>query len=74
MAYQNSTPMEIFTEDKRIIIKKYDTDIYIKERLKELNLTFEECKDALSCETIKDTESHIDILFTIMKSIEERKE
>lgn len=69
-----STPMEIFTEDKKIIIQKYDEDICIKERLKEFNSTFVESKDSLDYETIKTIETHIDALFTIIKSIEEREE
>ena len=74
LGVSESTPMEIFTEDKKIIIQKYDTDICIKERLKELNSTFAESKDSLDYETIKAIEAHIDDLFTIIKSIEEREE
>lgn len=69
-----STPMELFTEDKTVIFKKYETGGCINERLKEFNSTFNECREILDRETAKAIEVHINALFGIMKSIKESEE
>lgn len=74
LGVSENTPMELFLEDKSLIIRKYETNNCIKDRLDEFKSVFYETKEDLERETANAIEVHINALLGIMKSIKESEE
>lgn len=74
LGVSENTPMELFLEDKSLVIRKYETNNCIKDRLDEFKSVFYETKEDLERETANAIEVHINALLGIMKSIKESEE
>ena len=74
LGVSENTPMELFLEDKSLVIRKYETNNCIKDRLDEFKSVFYESKEDLDSETAKAIEVHINALLGIMKSIKESED
>lgn len=74
LGVSDGTPMELFTEDGKLIMQKYEVEMCIEDRLNELQNTFLECKEDLDYETEKAISEHIEALSKIMKTIKESEE
>lgn len=74
LGVSENTPMELFIDDKSLVIRKYDTNNCIKDRLDDFKSVFYECREDLDSETANAIEVHINALLGIMKSIKESEE
>lgn len=74
LGVSENTPMELFLEDKSLIIRKYYTNNCIKDRLDEFKSVFYDSREDLDSETANAIEVHINALLGIMKSIKESEE
>ena len=74
LGIREETPMELFIEDKALVIRKYETDNCIKDRLDDFMSVFYDCREDLDNETANAIEVHINALIGIMKSIKESEE
>lgn len=74
LGVSENTPMELFLEDKSLIIRKYETNNCIKDRLDEFKSVFYDSREDLDSETANAIEVHINALLGIMKSIKESEE
>lgn len=74
LGVSENTPMELYLEDKSLVIRKYDTNNCIKDRLDEFKSVFYDSREDLDSETANAIEVHINALLGIMKSIKESEE
>lgn len=74
LGVSENTPMELYLEDKSLVIRKYNTNNCIKDRLDEFKSVFYDSREDLDSETANAIEVHINALLGIMKSIKESEE
>lgn len=74
LGVSENTPMELFLEDKSLVIRRYDTNNCIKDGLDEFKSVFYDSREDLDSETANAIEVHINALLGIMKSIKESEE
>lgn len=72
LGVSEGTPMELFTEDGKLIVQKYEVGMCIEDRLNELQNTFLEFKEDLDHEAEKVIGEHIEELSKIIKQVKER--
>ena len=67
----DGTPMELFTEGKKLIIQKYIPELDFKQSVDDLRKVFYETEEFFSAGTANKIEEHIKALTEILKESEE---
>ncbi len=67
----DGTPMELFTEGKKLIIQKYIPELNFKQSVDDLRKAFYETEEFSNVETANKIEEHIKALTEILKESEE---
>lgn len=67
----DGTPMELFTEGKKLIIQKYIPEMDFKQSIDDLREVFYETEEFFDVETANKIEGHIKALTEILKESEE---
>lgn len=67
----DGTPMELFTEGKKLIVQKYIPELGFKQSVDDLRKVFYETEEFSNAETANKIEEHIKALTEILKEIEE---
>ena len=67
----DGTPMELFTEDKKVIFQKYIPELDFKQSVDDLRKVFYETEEFFDAETANKIEGHIKALTEILKESDE---
>lgn len=67
----DGTPMELFTEGKKLIVQKYIPEMGFKQSVDDLRKVFYETEEFSNSETANKIEEHIKALTEILKESEE---
>ena len=67
----DGTPMELFTDGKKLIVQKYIPELDFKQSVDDLRKVFYETEEFFSAGTANKIEEHIKALTEILKESEE---